>query len=456
MVERITFGDVQASLNNVTKPYDIMNAIRNSASDSFQRYVPLANAQNVVEVGNSLMSTVALQNEFITTLVDRIGKVVIRKKSLKNQLAPFKNGMMEYGRTIEEVFIDITKEHGYDPLKAETEVFKREIPDVNTLFHEENRRGFFKQTIQQTSLKKAFVSWDGFGDFIAGVFNAMYNSDQVSEYNYMMLLIDNYAASGLFAVEKVAAPTNTETTTQLVKAIRKAAGRMTLMNGSRKYNAAGVHTASAMEDLQLFITADLQADMDVDVLSKAFNMDKTNFLGHVTIVDEFATPGLEAVLVDRDWFMVYDTNYLMEAIWNPQGLYWNYFLHHWQILSTSRFAQAVAFYSGEVKPVTSISVDPIKASVVAGNTVEYDAIVRSTVEGKYPVTYTVKGLNGTTVQAGTKFEGSVLTTDIAQTGTLEITATVSPSYDVDNNPKTPDTVETVTSTAVLVVTPPLK
>jgi hypothetical protein len=58
--------------------------------------------------------------------------------------------------------------------------------------------------------------------------------------------------------------------------------------------------------LHLIIDADLEAELDVDVLAKAFNMDKTNFLGHVTVIDGFASTGLEAVLVDQDWFMVYD------------------------------------------------------------------------------------------------------------------------------------------------------
>src|SRR5699024_1234110 len=113
---------------------------------------------------------------------------------------------------------------------AEKEVFKREIPDVKTLFHEENRRGFYKQTIQQVSLKNAFLSWDSFGDFIVGIINALYNSDQLDEYRYMMLLIDNYYANGLFNIIPVAKPTDETSTKALIKSIRKAAIKMTLTN----------------------------------------------------------------------------------------------------------------------------------------------------------------------------------------------------------------------------------
>ncbi len=47
---RVTFNDVKTSLG-VTESYDIINAIRNSATDNFKTYVPLANAENVAEVG---------------------------------------------------------------------------------------------------------------------------------------------------------------------------------------------------------------------------------------------------------------------------------------------------------------------------------------------------------------------------------------------------------------------
>ena len=185
-MERIGYQGVNDSLG-LNQSYDIMNAIRNEASPQFQNYVPLANAQNVAEVGAGLLTNRTLQNEFITALVERIGKVIIRKVTLKNPLSKFKKGSLEYGRTIEEIYTDISEEHLYDPEVAETEVFKREIPDVKTIFHEVNREGFFKQTIQDGNLKRAFTSWNDFGDFVGSIITSMYNSDEVHEYRYMKI-----------------------------------------------------------------------------------------------------------------------------------------------------------------------------------------------------------------------------------------------------------------------------
>jgi len=172
---RITFKDVKLNLG-INESYDIVNAIRNSASPLFQQYVPLANADNVAEGGQGILVTSAIQNEFVTALIERIGLVVLRNITLKNQLKKFKKGQMPQGRTIEEIFTDLAVEHQYNAEDAEQTVFKREIPDVKTLFHERNRQGFYKQTVQDDSLKSAFTSWYNFVGFIASIINAMYNS----------------------------------------------------------------------------------------------------------------------------------------------------------------------------------------------------------------------------------------------------------------------------------------
>ena len=60
--------------------------------------------------------------------------------------------------------------------------------------------------------------------------------------------------------------------------MRATATKMTLPSGSRDYNALAVRTRSEMADLHLIIDADLNAEIDVEVLARAFN--KTSFLGN--------------------------------------------------------------------------------------------------------------------------------------------------------------------------------
>lgn len=420
---RITITDVKTSLG-LSETYDIVNAIRNS-NPNVANYVPLANAENVAEVGQGILINQTIQNEFITSLVDRIGLVVVRQVSLANPLKKFKKGMMPQGRSIEEIFTDITKAKKYNPEDAESTVFRREIPNVKTLFHERNRQDFYEQTIQDSSLQSAFVTWGHFESFVSSIINAIYNSAEVDEYEYMKLLIDNYYSKGLFSVVKVTKP-NTETTArEFVKKMRATATKMTLPSGSRDYNALAVRTRSEMADLHLIIDADLNAEIDVEVLARAFNMEKTSFLGNLTVIDGFSSTGLEAVLIDKDWYMVYDNLMKLETIRNPKGLYWNYFYHVWQTLSVSRFANAVAFVSEEVAPVTQVIVDPTILSLRAGKTFDYTAYVRATDGKEHDVVWGVVGSAGTVVQSGTTVnEKGKLTLADNQIGQLLVTATV--------------------------------
>lgn len=425
---RITINTVKTSLG-ITETYDIVNAIRNS-NPNFANYVPLATADNVAEVGAGILINQTVQNDFITALVDRIGLVVIKHASLNNPLKKFKKGTMPMGRTIEEIFTDITKGQKYNAEEAEEKVFARVIPNVKTLFHERNRQDFYHQTIQDDSLKSAFTSWGDFDSFLSSIINAIYNSAEVEEYEYMKLLVDNYYSKGLFKVVKVDEPSTETTARELVKKIRATARKMTLPTGSREYNALGVRQRSDMEDLHLLIDADLEATLDVDVLAKAFNMDRTTFLGHVTVIDGFSTEGLQAVLIDKDWFMVYDTLQKMETIRNPRGLYWNYYYHVWQILSVSRFANAVAFASGDVPLVTQVIIDPTIASLRAGSTYNFNAFVRSTDNIERTVEWAVVGAAAsTTIDSDGK-----LSIGVDQLGQFTVTATVTyndGSQDID-------------------------
>ena len=106
---------------------DILNAIRNSATANYQNYVPAAeqNVDSIRAIGAVIMDYPVLQNEFLSALVNRIGRVLITNKMFDNPWTAFKKGMLEFGETMEEVFVNIAKPFQYDAAVAESEVFKR-------------------------------------------------------------------------------------------------------------------------------------------------------------------------------------------------------------------------------------------------------------------------------------------------------------------------------------------
>lgn len=421
---RITISNVKTTLG-ISDTFDLVNAIRNSAGDTFKNYVPLANADNVQAVGQGILVNQNVQNEFVASLIDRIALVVVKNASLQNPLKKFKKGSITDGRTIEEIYTDIIKGQKYDVVDAESTLYKRVMPNVKTIFHDRNRQDLYVQTLQDSTLRAAFTSWNNFESMVSSIINAIYSSAEVDEFEYMKLLIENYYAKSFFKVVPVTKPNTSTATTDLVRSLRAHAMKMTLPQGTRDYNAMAVRTKSDMEDLHLFIDADLMASMDVDVLAKAFNMDRTNFLGNITVIDDFSQQGIEAVLVDQSFFMVYDNLHKLETVRNSKGLYWNYFYHVWQTLSVSRFANAVAFVSGSVPAVTQIIVDPVISQVKAGTTLQMNAYVRQTDTTARTVTWAVTGVNGTTLTGTTISASGLLTIGSGQAlGELSVTAKI--------------------------------
>ena len=109
-------------------------------------------------------------------------------------------------------------------------------------------------------------------------------------------------------------------------------------------------------------------------------MDKAEFAGHVIVVDnigDLGDDGIEAILVDKNWYQVYDYLRTFKTAYNGEGLYWNYFYHVWMVYSLSPFANAVAF--GTATPtVTKLTVTPTTATVKAGGTVQINTSVTGT------------------------------------------------------------------------------
>ena len=375
---RISIQDFKESLG-ITESYDIINAIINE-NPRFSEFSNLVNAQDIANFGIGLLADKTLQNDFIHTLVDRIGLVVVHHKLMQNPLKIFKKGTLEYGRKIEEIFTDLTREHVYDPEKAETEVFKREIPNVKTLFHERDRQVFYKQTISDQQLKAAFTNAQKFDEFLSTILTAIYNSAEVDEFRYTKLLIDNYFSKNLFKIVPVSVDPSTGivNTKEFLAKARATATKMTLPMGTRDFNSMAVHTRTDIDDLYIIMDADTQAEVDVNELASAFNLSKADFIGRRILIDGFASTGLKAVMVDKDFFMLYDQVFRMESQRNAQGMYWNYYLHIWQVLSTSRFANAVAFVDSSMitNAVSQVIVTPTVGSLKSGHALDMEAIIR--------------------------------------------------------------------------------
>lgn len=440
-----------------TSAADILNVIRNNASVDYRNYVPKADANDVESIrtiGAIIMDYPALQNEFLNALVNRIGRVMLTSKMYSNPIAFFKKGVLEYGESIEEIFVNIAKVQEFNPEIAEQEVFKRVVPDVRAAFHIMNYQKFYKATVTQEQLKQAFLSWDGVTDLIARIVDSMYTGANYDEFLVMKYLLARHILDG--RVYPVTVPTVTaENAKAIITTVKGVSNKLTFMNS--EYNPAAVRTFTDKTDQYMIVNSVFDATMDVNVLASAFNMDKAEFLGHRVLIDGFgdldvarlgeifagdptyneptqqelaALNAIPAVIVDKDWFMVFDMLTQFTEQYNGQGLYWNYFYHVWKTFSVSPFANSVLFVPG-TPSVTSVTVSPTTASVPKGGSVSLSAVVATEYFAPQTVVWTssaadvkVSAAGVVTVDADAKSTSATITATSAFDGTKKATCTV--------------------------------
>lgn len=367
---------------------DILNAVRNSASSTYQERIPVATQDNIREIGNAMMSYQATQNEFLSALVNRIGRVLITSKMYENPLRMFKKGMLEFGETVEEIFVQVAKAHQFDPNTAEKEVFKREIPDVLAAFHRMNTQNFYKATISNDQLRQAFLSYDGITDLIARIVDQMYTGANFDEFLIMKQLIVDGVNDGKFNIVTIPEPT-AENAKSIVSTIKGISNKLEFM--SSDYNYLGVLTHTRKEDQILIIDAAFDAIIDVEVLASAFNMSKAEFMGQRVLIDNFGTlTGAYAALVDREWFMVFDNFINFTEQYNGEGLYWNYWYHVWKTYSTSPFCNAILFTT-QTQAITSVTISPKTVTLAKGANQQFTAAVVGTGYVDKSVVWAVSG-----------------------------------------------------------------
>lgn len=359
---------------------DILNTIRANASLEYQNSVPeVTKATDIPKVGEVLYGYPALANQFINALVNRIALVRVNSATFNNAYAELKKGYLEFGETVEEVFVGIAKAREFSAEKAEARELKRTLPDVRSAFHTMNYRVQYPITIQDEDLRMAFLSINGVQDLIAKIVDAVYTAAEYDEFLLFKYLMIKAITSG----KMYPIAFNDADIKNAAKAFRGASNQLTFM--STKYNASGVHTTTPREDQYIFMDSTFNADFDVDVLASAFNMDKATFIGKLKLIDDWTTfdserfdvimagsdmiepitqnelalmANVKAVLIDSEWFQIYDNANRMTEKYVASGMYWNYFYNVWKTVSSSPFSNAIVFVSDSatITPANSYTV----------------------------------------------------------------------------------------------------
>lgn len=380
----------------------VLNAIRNQSTTNYQNYAPILtdDADSLRQLGAIIMDDSIIKNEFVNTLTNQIMTRVMVYKNFENPLKGVKRGYLELGEKIEEIFVELAKVFEYSPERAESTLYKRVLPNVKTAYHYMNYKKLYKVTISDADLAQAFTSWGAMDSFVANIIESIYQAVDYDEFQVMKYMIALQIINGRMYAETIPQLT-AENMKPIVTKIKAISNDFTFR--SPNYNIAKVRTLAKKDEQLMIVTTDFDATMDVEVLASAFNMDKVEFSGRKVMIDSFgkldqdrlseifedddnyqpiseeqlvALRQIPCILIDKNWFMIYDNKFKGGNTWNEEGLYYNQVYHTWKTFGISPFGNNCLFVPS-VPSITSVALSPLTANTVAGGSVYFKPTVVS-------------------------------------------------------------------------------
>lgn len=340
------------------------NFIRNNSTEAFVQTVPAATDDNIQTIANILFNDAyqPMLNEFVTNLINRIALTIVRNKSYSNPLSIFKKGSIPLGTDIQDIFTNPAIAEKYEfSNTAMAKLLTITDPDTHVAYYRRNRQDVYTKTISREGLQGAFVSWEKFEDFITSITTSLYSGNYIDEFEYTKDLVNGAYVNNKVIVEKVTEPTDETSSKAFLKKVRalykKLSFPSTKYNAYSKFSGANglIKTWTEPDRVVLIIKADAMAEVDVEALASAFNLDKANFLGRVVEVDEFDSPEIVGVICDESWLQIYDNVFRFDEFYNARVMAWNEYLHAWGTYAICPFANAVVLATEEPTPATAVA-----------------------------------------------------------------------------------------------------
>lgn len=366
---------------NATDTRIILNTIRQNSNSVYKATVPALPTEykphDYLKIGEIILGTPGIANEFISTLVNRVALAILQSMDFNNPWRPLKKGYLEYGEVIEDIFVNISKAHNFQPELSDKIELKNWPNDVRTAFYAKNFSAQYRNRISFDMLKYAFTSYEGVSNLMDYLIRSMYTAMEYDDYLMgKYVLIKGITHGHIKAITGSKYGNITATPSDINAGIIRGYSSL-LTYPSTEYNEAGVLNNTPRERQYIIMSSLYEGAFDAEVLAQAFNMSKAEWQGHKIIVDDFGTfdnsrfspsplsddeeglylRGFEpvtddelaimstviAVAIDEKWAQFYDTLIRMTSTPIASGLAWNNFLTHEGIIAHSPFANAIAY-----------------------------------------------------------------------------------------------------------------
>lgn len=450
----------------------VMQAIIGATPELKGVPMPTATTESIRMVGQEITRYAARRNAFVNSLINMIGMQRMHYMLFTNPLSWAKQGKLEMGETVEQIWVGLAEAFPYDPLKAEENFPKQKAPDIASAFHSVNFEVTYKITVNYQRLKRAFLSLQGLTDFVEEIIGSVVRAATYDEFLMTKYLIDVLLLDGKLPVSTISAlsATTADAAITTVKTVTNS-----FQFPSNDYTIAGNLNTCPIDDIYILESASANALISVNALASAFNVDYVKFNGHVAMVDSLANidwerldmlmgydattqtseydPGyrhftaaeianlktVELVAMDKRFLQIYDVYEYMETPFiNGEGGYTNYPYQVAKIFSASPFHNVTAFTT-VASTVTSVTVTADNDNVLPGTQIGLNAAVVTTGFAPADVVWSIPATAGVSItqdgilrvdSSATAKSVTVTATsvfDSTKTGTLSITIGASAS-----------------------------
>ena len=336
---------------------DLLNSIRNVQSVEYQSQIPLATSITGEELAMAILEDYpSAKNAFINTLTNRIGKDMFFNKVFENPYKVFHRGLLPYGKSIQQLFVELAEKKGFNEHFTgsdtnEGDLIRPVVPVVDVCFIEQNIAYKFKTSISHEQLKGAFHEEYGLNNLLNSIIDSLYSSVNYHEFMDMKKILTNegVGGNGNAQDEGLIQQANENMVVACGEGINEIAVAIKtwcnkLQFPTNKYNLAGVINWTRPEDMVVFLTPELKAQLDVNVLAMAFNLPYAEAVARMVVVDDLGQKDgkpVKCVVADKDIIQCYDTVNRTATFENVDQLVINYFAHKQGIMAGCKYANAI-------------------------------------------------------------------------------------------------------------------
>lgn len=321
----------------------LLDAIRNSASDSYASSVPLANSGDIRRTVEAITGNARNFSEFFD-IITRIGRANVDAAYWRDPLDKnFNKGALAEGDSVQNIIVGMASEHAFSFNDAD-KVFQIEKPDVSALYSTVNRHSKYKVSVSMPEARRILLGANGVENLYNRIMESLRSGAERDNTKGAKDILNRAVENGVPFFVEVENDSNGQVDYKdLVKKMRYYYTMMTYVDNPDKYNAVGMENPTRPDNMNVLLPAFTQANVDVDVLASAFNMDKTTFIGKQIPINALNNSDVLGLMLDNNFVQIYDQLDQSAAIFNPEVLTEQNFLHVWKSYSYVKFFNAICF-----------------------------------------------------------------------------------------------------------------